>query len=60
MNDFRLADSAMSDGEAREARANLTEFFSILLEWDAAQSPSASAIVEELPTTTKEGRSTQT
>jgi hypothetical protein len=31
-----------SDEDAREMRANITEFFSILLEWDGAIASSAS------------------
>jgi hypothetical protein len=36
-----------TDEDAREGRANLTEFFSILLEWDGAKASSASPTEEE-------------
>lgn len=60
MSDLRVIGTSVSDEEAREARANLIEFFSILMRWSEAQSPSASTADEEPPTTATRGRSTQT
>ncbi len=46
-----------SDEDAREMRANLTQFFAILVEWDAAQAPSVTSVDEEPDTNENRGRS---
>lgn len=44
-----------SDEDVRESRANLTEFFSILLEWDGAKASSALPTEEEPQCTVQAG-----
>lgn len=47
---------ATSEEDVREIRANLTGFFAILIEWNAAQSPSVASVDEEPVLNNNRGR----